>query len=252
MVHFPGAEAQAFHTFSDMDLFCVDFLMKGGRAVMFPLYKGTYERNTHPTGQGASEFRDETIQRSKDMRRSLDYLETRPDIDHNRLAFYGFSWGGVEGPISLALEFRFKTAVLADGGCNPGSPFPEVDPINFAPNIKIPVLMINGAIRPYAPYRRLSAAFFPSSGHPILGQASCPPRIRPRTPLHAMVQGNPRLARPLSWPCELVPGSHRPLCLGAKSRLALTASLKRHWCQKLVQGLTSQEKSARSLKATKH
>jgi eukaryotic-like serine/threonine-protein kinase len=144
VVHFPGAEARAFHSFSDMDLFCVDFLMKGGRAVMFPIYKGTYERNTHPNGLSESEFRDEAIQRSRDLRRSLDYLETRPDIDHNRLAFYGFSWGGVEGPISLALESRFKTAVLANGGCDPGSPPPEVNPINFAPNIKIPVLMING------------------------------------------------------------------------------------------------------------
>jgi dienelactone hydrolase len=144
VVYFPGAEALAFHTFSDMDLFCVDFLMKGGRAVMFPLYKGTYERNTHPTDPGTNEWRDEAIQRSKDLRRSLDYLETRNDIDHNRLAFYGFSWGGIEGPLSLALEPRFKTAVLADGGCDSGSPLPEVNPLNFAPNIKIPVLMING------------------------------------------------------------------------------------------------------------
>jgi DNA-binding winged helix-turn-helix (wHTH) protein/dienelactone hydrolase len=166
VVHFPGAEAQAFHTFSDMDLFCVDFLMKGGRAVMFPLYKGTYERNTHPTGQGESEFRDETIQRSKDLRRSLDYLETRPDIDHNRLAYYGFSWGSIEGPISLALESRFKTAVLADGGCNPGSPFPEVNPINFAPHIKIPVLMINGRYDPMRPIEGCQLPFFRLLGTP--------------------------------------------------------------------------------------
>jgi dienelactone hydrolase len=166
VVHFPGAEAQAFHTFSDMDLFCVDFLIKGGRAVMFPLYKGTYERNTHPTGQGASEFRDETIQRSKDLRRSLDYLETRPDIDHNRLAFYGFSWGSVEGSISLALESRFKTAVLADGGCNFGSPLPEENPINFAPNIKIPVLMINGRYDLMLPVEGCQQPFFRLLGTP--------------------------------------------------------------------------------------
>jgi len=166
VVHFPGAEAQAFHTFSDMDLFCVDFLMKGGRAVMFPLYKGMYERNAHPTGQGASEFRDETIQRSKDLRRSLDYLETRPDIDHNRLAFYGFSWGSIEGSISLALESRFKTAVLADGGCNPGSPLPEVNPINFAPNIKIPVLMINGRYDPMLTFKGCQQPLFRLLGTP--------------------------------------------------------------------------------------
>jgi serine/threonine protein kinase/dienelactone hydrolase len=164
VVHFPGAEAEAFHTFSDMDLFCVDFLMKSGRAVMFPLYKGTYERNTHHTDQGASEFRDETIQRSKDMRRSLDYLETRPDIDSKRLAFYGFSWGSWEGSISLALESRFKTAVLADGGC--GNSLPEVNPFNFAPHIKIPVLMINGRYDEMEPLETCQQPFFGLLGTP--------------------------------------------------------------------------------------
>ena len=108
VVHFPGSEALDFRTFSDLHLFNIDFLMKSGRAVLFPVYKGTFERMTHPTDPGSNEERDETVQRSKDLRRSLDYLETRSDIDHDRLAFYGFSWGGIEGPISLALESRFK------------------------------------------------------------------------------------------------------------------------------------------------
>jgi dienelactone hydrolase len=129
---------------SRFSLFNIDFLIKSGRAVMFPVYKGTYERMTHPTKSGSNEERDETIQRSKDLRRSLDYLETRTDIDHDRLAFYGFSWHGIEGPISLALESRFKTAVLADGGCEVWKTLPEEDPLNFVSHIKIPVLMING------------------------------------------------------------------------------------------------------------
>ncbi len=49
VVHFPGSEAQEFHTFTDLNLFNLDFLMKSGRAVLFPMYKGTYERITHPT-----------------------------------------------------------------------------------------------------------------------------------------------------------------------------------------------------------
>src|SRR5262249_2218928 len=110
VVHFPGSEALDFRTFTDLHLFNIDFLMKSGRAVMFPVYKGTFERMTHRITPGSSEDRDETIQRSKDLRRSMDYLETRSDIDHNRIAFYGFSWGGIEGPITLALEPRFKTA----------------------------------------------------------------------------------------------------------------------------------------------
>jgi predicted esterase len=167
VVHFPGSEAQDFHTFTDLNLFNLDFLMKSGRAVLFPIYKGTYERITHPTTNGSSEERDETIQRSKDLRRSLDYLETRSDIDLQRLSFYGFSWGGCEGPITLALESRFKVAVLADGGCDPDKTLPENDPINFAPNIKIPVLMINGRYDFVIPFETCQQPFFRLLGTPL-------------------------------------------------------------------------------------
>jgi dienelactone hydrolase/predicted Ser/Thr protein kinase len=166
VLHFPGVEARNFHTFTDLNLFSLDFLMKGGRAVICPVYKGTYERITHPVTPGSSEERDETIQRSKDLRRSLDYLETRPDIDHERLAFYGFSWGSQEGPISLALENRFKTAVLADGGCNSNKTLPEVDPINFVPSIRIPVLMINGRYDFGIPFETCQQPFFRLLGTP--------------------------------------------------------------------------------------
>jgi len=160
VVHFPGSEAKVFHTYTDVNLFNLDFLMKSGRAVLFPIYKGTYERITHDTTPGSSEERDETIQRSKDLRRSLDYLITRSDIDHERLAFYGWSWGSIEGPISLALESRFKTAVLAVGGCSPFERLPESDPINFAPNIQIPVLMINGRYDFVIPLETCQQPFF--------------------------------------------------------------------------------------------
>jgi len=160
VVHFPGSEALDFHTFTDLNLFNVDFLMKSGRAVLFPIYKGTYERITHRTTPGSSEERDETIQRSKDLRRSLDYLVTRSDIDHQRLAFYGFSWGGIEGPISLALESRCKTAVLADGGCDTDKKLAEDDPMNFASHISIPVLMINGQYDFAIPFETCQQPFF--------------------------------------------------------------------------------------------
>jgi predicted esterase len=166
VVHFPGIEATEFHTFTDLNLFNLDFLMKAGRAVLFPVYKGTYERFTHPVMPGSSEERDEIIQRSKDLRRSLDYLETRSDIDPDRLAFYGFSWGACQGPISLALESRFKTAVLADGGCDPYKALPEVDPISFAPQIKIPVLMVNGRYDFVLPYETCQQPFFRLLGTP--------------------------------------------------------------------------------------
>ena len=40
--------------------------------------------------------RDLKIQIGKDLRRTLDFLATREDIDSDRVAYYGMSWGGTE------------------------------------------------------------------------------------------------------------------------------------------------------------
>jgi eukaryotic-like serine/threonine-protein kinase len=145
IIFFPGSDARTAHLYSDVHLYAVDFLIKSGRAVMFPIYKGTFERWEYAPERGSIADRDETIEQAKDSRRSIDYLETRPELDMNRLAYYGFSWGASEAAIVAAIENRFKVAVLASGGLpSRWKPRPEVDPINFAPHIKIPVLMING------------------------------------------------------------------------------------------------------------
>jgi eukaryotic-like serine/threonine-protein kinase len=144
IVYFPHSGSQLFHTLEDSQLWDVDFIIKGGRALMFPVYKNTYERLTKAPDPGTSAQRDDTIAQVKDLRRSVDYLETRTDIDHDRLAYYGISFGAVLGPINLAVENRFKAAVLAAGGCDRDKELPEVDPFNYARHVTIPVLMLNG------------------------------------------------------------------------------------------------------------
>ena len=144
VVYFPHSGAQSFHTMEDSQFALIDFLIKSGRALMFPIYKDTYERLGNPPDGGTIAERDETIQQADDLRRSVDYLETRSDIDKDRLAYFGISWGASIGSIMAALEKRFKVAVFAAGGCDPGAVLPEADPMNFAPRVKIPVLMING------------------------------------------------------------------------------------------------------------
>ena len=52
----------------------------------------------------------------KEFKRSLDYLETRPDIDSGRLAYLGFSWGGWVGLVTTAVEDRLKVSILKAGG----------------------------------------------------------------------------------------------------------------------------------------
>jgi cephalosporin-C deacetylase-like acetyl esterase len=103
--------------------------------------------------------------RVKDLSRSIDYLETRPDIRADRIGFYGASLGGMFGPF-LALEGRIKAAVLADGAFPSWRGRPEADPINFAPRVKIPVLMINGRYDFVLPVDRVQKPMFDWFGTP--------------------------------------------------------------------------------------
>ena len=91
------------------------FLVRSGRAVLFPVYQGTYERR-RSAASGPNAVRELVIQRTKDVRRAVDYLESRPDVDRSRLAFYGLSMGANYGPVVGAVESRFRTLVLVSGG----------------------------------------------------------------------------------------------------------------------------------------
>ncbi len=136
--------ATAIFPASSANLVCLewlDFVIRSGRAVLYPVFQGTYERKISPPASDIA-LRDLTVMWLKDLSRSIDYLETRQDIRRG-LGFYGASMGAVFGPF-LALEGRITTAVLADGAFPNDQPRPEADPLNFAPRLRIPVLMING------------------------------------------------------------------------------------------------------------
>lgn len=142
VIFFPPGSAYVTRTNAYLDTRQVQFLIQSGRAVLYPIYRGTFDRWVEV--RGASEDRDLTIQDAKDFSRMVDYLETRTDIDRNRLAYFGNSSGAVIAPLILAIDQRMKAAALV-GGAFPVVPMPpEVDPINFAPRVKTPLLMLNG------------------------------------------------------------------------------------------------------------
>jgi dienelactone hydrolase len=124
----------------------LDFLLKSGRALIHPIYKSTYERRDGflPDGKPLAAWRDHVIQWSKDLGRTLDYLETRGDIDRTKLAFAGFSLGAALAPALLAVEKRFEVAILYSGGFLHRDELPEAHQLNFAPRVSVPVLMLNG------------------------------------------------------------------------------------------------------------
>jgi len=98
----------------------VDYLARSGRAVLYPLYEHTYGRGTSDANgdvpSATIEHRDQMLRWAKEMRRSIDYVVTRPDVDTARLAYVGTSWGGRLAGVMLAVEPRIKTAVLNVAG----------------------------------------------------------------------------------------------------------------------------------------
>jgi eukaryotic-like serine/threonine-protein kinase len=121
----------------------MEYLVKSGRAVALPAYAGTLDRGPTPLNAPPGRWRDLLILGFKDLARSIDYLETRNDIDTSKLGYYGVSNGTEQGLIVLGVENRFKAAVFMSAGSDSGLPA-EADTWNYAPRVKIPVLMLNG------------------------------------------------------------------------------------------------------------
>ena len=155
VVYFPGsavtrqASSQNLENYYEFTLF-LSFLVTNGRAVLFPVYKGTFARSTPSLaalhgGNDSYAYTEFLIQVVKDFRRSVDYLETRPDIDKDRIAFYGMSWGAGLGAVIPAVEERLKASVLCAGGFSRRQILrPESDEANYVREVRTPTLMLNG------------------------------------------------------------------------------------------------------------
>jgi uncharacterized protein len=67
---------------------------------------------------GTPKDRDEQIQLIVDLRRAVDLLIARPDVDADRLAYVGISYGAAMGGLLAGVEDRITAYVLAvgDGG----------------------------------------------------------------------------------------------------------------------------------------
>ena len=129
------------------------FIMRSGRIVAAPIFKGSFDRSDatlltmmeEPDFEASTTHRDYQIRWVQDVSRTIDYLETRDDIDSERIGFYGLSWGAAVAPIVLAIEDRIDVAVLNVGGLRERTRnLPEADPITFVSRVYAPVLMING------------------------------------------------------------------------------------------------------------
>jgi len=146
IVYFPGLGAHYSASMVDMQVGGrFDFLLRSGRAVIWPVYYSSYGRGAI----GITKL-DDWKQSYKniiiDVQITLDYLQSRNDIDSERIAYYGFSWGSVVASYVLAVEERINLGILHLFGLSAAKRhrFKELDQIDYIPHVKIPMLMLGG------------------------------------------------------------------------------------------------------------
>jgi dienelactone hydrolase/predicted Ser/Thr protein kinase len=155
VVYFPGSQSinerssREIESYYEFPMF-LSFVVKNGRAALYPVYKGTFERGNDALAAilnsydpNSHQLVDVFIQDIKDLRRSIDFLETRPDIDAQRIAYYGMSWGAGWGVYATAVEDRLRASILT-GGCINGLGRPEINDVNYVGRVRVPTLMLNG------------------------------------------------------------------------------------------------------------
>ncbi len=171
VVFMPGSGAWDTRTRPNFTNPVYGFLLRSGRAVIIPVYKGAWERanNEYHGGDQLKStilWRDYVIFFAKDIGRSIDYLETRSDIDVSKVGFLGLSRGGALSPMMLTAEPRIKAAALWINGLYLEKIAPETDAINFASRVTIPVLQLNGRYDYNFPPQLSSDPFFATLGTP--------------------------------------------------------------------------------------
>ena len=140
IVYVPGSNALEQMTFQDAYWERLDFVPRSGRVLVRPVLADLYERSS---GIDRTLTRQEMVTRHskwvQDLGRTLDYLESRGDVDLTRTGYMGLSMGARMAPLLVAAEERFKVAVLIAGGMSSDQATASV-----TPRVDVPVLMLNG------------------------------------------------------------------------------------------------------------
>jgi serine/threonine protein kinase/formylglycine-generating enzyme required for sulfatase activity len=140
--------------------------VKAGRAVFGVVLEGYIER-LRPAdfvmpNPATVEFREMIVGRITDLRRGLDYLETRSDIDTSRIAAMAPSAGSALGLIVGAIEPRYRAFVFVGAGLTVPNVAVNaaVNPVNFVPYIRAPKLILQGRYDEDTPLRTQTEPLF--------------------------------------------------------------------------------------------
>ncbi len=150
LVHVPGSSVFCCETLDEETEWIIGPLIRGGRAVLAVVMKGMLERGFGPGWTmpeiNSVRFRDQMVRRATELRMGTDYIETRDDVDAEKIAYVSLSWGAGSRLGFAALDERYKAVVFIGGGIDERMKptLPEADNINFAPYISVPKLLLNG------------------------------------------------------------------------------------------------------------
>ena len=155
VIYVPGSGSITSRNSQNLTANRIGFLMRSGYALIWPVYKGTYERGysefPNYVENASKIYADQMIMMVKDYSRAIDYVEQQENL-LNDVYYYGISWGGMLGPLFLANENRIKKAVWQVAGLGARETRPEGSPLTFLSRINVPVLMLNGIYDQYFPF----------------------------------------------------------------------------------------------------
>lgn len=160
VVNFPGGDALMLDDSRKAGLNHVEPFLRNGHIVVYPVYLGTFERRIDPPS-GPNSWRALLVDQVRDLRRTLDYLESREDVDQDRLILHAVSYGGYRAPYALAVDDRFHSAVILSAGLiSIDRVPPEVQLQDYLPRVDLPVLLINGRADFNFPHQESQLPFF--------------------------------------------------------------------------------------------
>ena len=169
VVVYPGSNALHTRIYNHSEYHRLDFLTRSGRAVLVPVFKGTYEREAgiiSDCPNDSARYKELVIMWAKDLARAVDLVESRDDLDSERIAYYGLSWGGAMGAIMPAVETRIKANILYVAGFSFQRCLPECDQLNYVTRVKQPTLMLNGELDFFFPAEDSQRPMFDLLGTP--------------------------------------------------------------------------------------
>ena len=115
-------------------------VIRGGRAAFGVVLEGFLERPAAADAAEANELAEHVI----DLRRGLDYLTSRPDVDPDKIAYLNPSAGSIAYILTAVDGRHSAVALIGSSYTRSLSNAPEKNPPNFLPRIRAPKVVIHG------------------------------------------------------------------------------------------------------------